>query len=157
MSSFPAQSADSAQPIDKKKLLLSIGAVVVSVGVLLFVVLRISLFGAADPSDVSRTRVAIDAETGEIIEALAIEDESIYPWKNPKTGKASLYPPELCYWTKDGKAKTEPTYVLLGSLVGKPGKTKCPDCGRDVVAHNPKPPMDLMIEAYKAREQAGKR
>jgi hypothetical protein len=60
------------------------------------------------------------------------------PIKAP-SGNNSGYPAELCYWTKDGQAKTDPTPVLLNVLVGKPGPTFCPDCGRLVVGHNPRP------------------
>ncbi len=51
----------------------------------------------------------------------------------PKKG----YPPELCYWTADGHAKSEPTYVVLNTLLGKDEPTFCPDCHRLVVGHNP--------------------
>jgi hypothetical protein len=49
------------------------------------------------------------------------------------------YPAEACYWTADGGTKTEPTWVLMNAVLGKPGPTFCPDCGRLVVARNPMP------------------
>lgn len=58
------------------------------------------------------------------------------PYSNKKTG----YPAEACYWTRDGKRKSKPTYVILNSRLGKPGDTICPDCGRVVTDHNPLPP-----------------
>lgn len=151
MTSFSAQTSNAQDPAARRKLILSVSGVVVSLGILLFFLLRATLFAPADANDVSRTRILIDSETNEVVQNVAVEDGTLYPWNNPKTGKATLYPPETCYWTKDGKAKTEPTYVLLNSLVGKSGKTLCPDCGREVVAHNPKPPTNLMVEAYQAR------
>jgi hypothetical protein len=60
------------------------------------------------------------------------------PVKAPSGGMAG-YPAEPCYWTKDGKIKNDPTYVLLNEYVGKPGPTFCPDCGRLVRSHNPAP------------------
>ena len=35
--------------------------------------------------------------------------------------------------------KKEPTPVFVKSRAGEPGPTFCPDCGRLVVVHNPKP------------------
>ena len=58
------------------------------------------------------------------------------PVKAP-SGEKSGYPAELCYWTKDGQPKEDPTPVLLNQYVGKSGPTFCPDCGRLVVNHNP--------------------
>ncbi|MBX3395120.1 MAG: hypothetical protein KF841_07095 [Phycisphaerae bacterium] len=61
------------------------------------------------------------------------------PVLSPFSKKNTGYPAEKCYWTKDGKIKDTPTYVLLNEQAGKPGPTKCPDCGRLVVPHNPRP------------------
>lgn len=69
------------------------------------------------------------------------------PYKSPTTGKNAVWPAERCYWTKDGKGKTVPTLVLLNSLVGKPGDTICPDCGRKIYPRFPMPPDKVMIEA----------
>lgn len=57
---------------------------------------------------------------------------------NPATGKHG-FPAEWCWWTKDGKIRSEPYPVMLNEHVGKPGPTYCPDCGRLVVLHNPSP------------------
>jgi hypothetical protein len=61
------------------------------------------------------------------------------PVKSPHSGKSTGYPAELCYWTKDGVIKSEPTAVLLRSHLGERSPTFCPDCGRLVVGHNPRP------------------
>lgn len=73
-----------------------------------------------------------------------------YPFFSPFTKERTAYPAEACYWTKDGKAKLEPTYVLLNDYIKKPGPTICPDCGRLVESHNPLPPPELMAAAEKA-------
>ncbi len=59
------------------------------------------------------------------------------PVLSPLSQKQTGYPAELCYWTKDGKPKSDPTAVLLNETIGKDGPTFCPDCGRLVVPHNP--------------------
>ncbi|MFO0972410.1 MAG: hypothetical protein U1A27_03090 [Phycisphaerae bacterium] len=71
------------------------------------------------------------------------------PVYSPHSKKSTGWPAERCYWTKDGNAKLEPTYVLLNEYVGKPGPTHCPDCGREVVPHNPMPPSEKMAAARK--------
>jgi hypothetical protein len=83
-----------------------------------------------------RTQVFIDAETGKAFEHELVKGEMI-PIVSPDTGKNTGYPAELCYWTKDGGVKTDPTAVLLNIYRGKSGPTFCPDCGRLVVGHNP--------------------
>lgn len=126
----------------------SVLATIGAVGLLVYVVARHTFLAEADPGDVSRHRLAIDSETGKVIKDFKVEEGRTYPWINPATGKATLYPAEVCMWTKDGKAKLEPTYVLLNELIGKAGPTICPDCGRTVVGHNPMPPANLIREAY---------
>jgi len=140
---------------DRKKIILTIVGVVVAIGVLLFSVLRGLVWAPISPNEDSRRVTAVDAVSGEVFAGYRLDMQESYPWRNTKTGERTLYPAELCYWTKDGKAKSEPTAVLLNDLVGKPGKTFCHDCGRQVVGRNPMPPPELMVEAYKAR--AGKK
>ena len=79
-----------------------------------------------------------DAETRQPFQQ-KIELGMTMPVKSPFTHRATGYPAELCYWTKDGKPKTTPTPVLLNSDLGIDGPTFCPDCGRLVVGHNPAP------------------
>jgi hypothetical protein len=64
--------------------------------------------------------------------------ESI-PIVSPYSGLNTGYPGEPCYWTADGQAKADPDWVILNQVLGKPGPTFCPVCGRLVVAHNPPP------------------
>jgi hypothetical protein len=80
----------------------------------------------------------VDAETGKAFHMQLKVGMSI-PVKSPFMGHMTGYPAELCYWTKDGHVKKDPTPVLLNSEIDKPGPTFCPDCGRLVVRHNPIP------------------
>lgn len=105
---------------------------------------------------VSRQRVAVDSETGKVFTSYKIKDGDTWPWEHPSTGKRTLYPAETCYWTRDGEATLEPTYVLLNEISGKEGPTYCPDCGRQVVAHNPMPPTELLIRAGERLQRGGK-
>lgn len=98
--------------------------------------------------DVNR-RTMIDAQTGEVFVELRLPTGANIPFKNPKTGTDTLYRAEACYWNADATAKFEPTWVLLNEYKGVEGETKCPDCGRRVVGHNPMPPIELLAEARK--------
>ena len=73
------------------------------------------------------------------------------PLKCSECGKQAGWRAETCYWTKDAggqwKAKLDPTFVLQKERMGIDERTFCPDCGREVVGHNPKPPQELMDEA----------
>ncbi len=95
----------------------------------------------------------MDSESGEVIDQFSIPRGETFPYANPKTGKRTLYPVETCFWTKDGKAKFPPTYVILNERLGKPGPTTCPDCGRRVTVYNPTPPNDLMQAAWDASQK----
>ena len=75
------------------------------------------------------------------------------PVKCPKCGESAGYMAETCYWVKlpDGEwgAKKVPSCVILKSKLDPDTdeKTYCPDCGREVVGHNPPPPQELMDAA----------
>ena len=85
--------------------------------------------------------VFVDVDSGKSFHQRLTLDLHV-PCKSPFTGKATGYPAELCYWTKDGKQKADPTAVVLNEVLGKDGPTFCPDCGRLVVHHNPGPGPD---------------
>jgi hypothetical protein len=101
---------------------------------LAFFTLKDSLFSSVVADE--RTRLFIDATTGEGFRHELQLGETI-PVMAP-SGNKTGYPAELCYWTKDGGIKSDPTPVLLNSYIGKPGPTFCPDCGRLVVPRNPR-------------------
>ena len=97
-------------------------------------------FGQSSAAAMSRERTFICAQANEPFEyTLAVGDR--IPVKSPHSGQNTGYPAELCYWTADGRVKEEPTPVLLRSHVGEKGPTFCPDCGRLVVGHNPRPDL----------------
>jgi len=91
----------------------------------------------SDIIDVSRDRQFIDSKTGKLF-SYSISPGETYPVKAP-SGEKTGYPAELCYWTKDGKIRQEPYPVLVNQWIHKAGPTFCPDCGRLVIPHNPRP------------------
>lgn len=82
-----------------------------------------------------------------------IKSGDMEPLSCPVCKKMTGYQAERCYWTKNAQgewvAKAEPTYVLLKTRVNPDSeeKTFCPDCGREVVGHNPQPSAELMEKA----------
>lgn len=89
-------------------------------------------------ASVANDRLFICAKTGKTFEYTLKLGDAI-PVKSPYSGEATGYPADLCYWTKEGTVKKDPTPVLVKSRTGEPGPTFCPDCGRLVVVHNAKP------------------
>jgi hypothetical protein len=117
-----------------------------------------SNLGMSSASAISRDRMFIDATTGKPFEHVISVGETL-PVKAP-SGDHSGWPAELCYWTKDGKPKQDPTPVLLNQYVKKPGPTFCPDCGRMVRPHNPAPGPGVRPPPTKAeyeQQQANRR
>jgi hypothetical protein len=105
--------------------LLGLGVVVVTVkGVM-----------TNEGADLSAHRMFMDAKTG-LPYPFEIDLKTPIPAPAPSGGNTG-YPGEACYWTKDGKPKAEPTWVLLNKYKGSNEPTFCPDCGRLVVGHNP--------------------
>ena len=125
---------------DKTKIVGSIALLIIAAVIMFF------SFSGDDVVPDSKTRLAIDSETGQTYTVRIVEGDS-FPWKNPDTNKDTLYPVERCFWTRDGKAKLQPTLVFVKAYLGSKEKTVCPDCGRDVRQHNPMPPGELMAEA----------
>ncbi len=96
----------------------------------------------------SQEHTLIDMQTGEIFEDFRLKDGVAFPVRNPNTGTDTLVPAEACNWTRDGRAKMDPTWVH----VPQSGSAICPDCGRTVVGRNPQPPIELMLEALDRQE-----
>jgi hypothetical protein len=114
------------------------------IGALFFAVLAVvvvwyAIHSWGSPIDQTRYPVFMDSETGKLYHLEIKQGMATSPATSPDTGRPTLYQPEACYWNADGSAKTTPTYVILNSQLGKPGPTFCPDCGRLVVLHNPRP------------------
>jgi hypothetical protein len=95
---------------------------------------------ASNGADSANRRIFICAKTLKQYE-INLTLSTPIPAPSPFTGQNTGYPAELCYWTADGQIKKDPTAVLLQNLAqpGYVGPTFCPDCGRLVVGHNPKP------------------
>lgn len=124
---------------------LGVGFAVLAVGVMLWLVLSGDGMSAIAADTSARVFIDEDGNT----ERRAIEIGQTNDFKGP-TGKP-MFPAEVCYWTKDGKPKTDPTFVLLNEYINKPGPTFCPDCDRLVRGLNPAPdPKNLRPPPTKA-------
>jgi hypothetical protein len=86
------------------------------------------------------------AECGHVVEYVPAVGDN-FPMTCKECGKQTAWIAEACFWTKDGKAKRDPTWVLVKKQMGLEGRTYCPDCGKEVVGHNPRPPKELMAAA----------
>ncbi|MCS7032719.1 MAG: hypothetical protein NZ561_01850 [Phycisphaerae bacterium] len=116
---------------------LTTGLILVA-GVGLLIYRAIDTFGGGEMVANNRNRMFIDAETGQTFR-YEIKVGDTIPVRSPYTGRNTGYEAEACFWTKEGKPKREPTWVLLNTHRGKPEPTFCPDCGRLVVPLNPAP------------------
>jgi hypothetical protein len=133
---------DSARP-DIRRYATGAAAVLVLVGSLVFLWTRVMAPSVADNAN---ERVFVCVETGKSFKhALKVGEEE--PIVSPFTGKNTAWRAEPCYWTKDGRAKKNPTWVVVRQHMGLEGKTLCPDCGREVRIHNEKPRKELMDAA----------
>lgn len=135
----------------RKQRILLVAAIVLLVAAGAYAWLRL---GGESPAGDSRSRWLVCAETGKAYEK-AIEEGETEPFMSPFTDRQTGYLAEPCYWTAEGKAKLEPTWVLVKTRVdpNTTEKTYCPDCGKEVVGHNPMPPDELMAEARAAAGQ----
>jgi hypothetical protein len=113
----------------------SVVFIILSLGVG-FYVIRNSL--KSDTPDSAFSVTYIDTENGKAFQHRPVAGETS-PIVSPYSGKNTGVMGEPCYWTASGQPKTDPTWVLLNEAVGKSGPTFCPDCGRLVVGHNPRP------------------
>jgi hypothetical protein len=107
-------------------------------GLLALAVYSVKAFLNGDTPESAIYSTYIDAETGQSFRHKNEIGDTI-PLKSPFSGKNVGKPAEACYWNKDGTIRSEPYWLLLNSQLGKPEPTFCPDCGRLVVARNPKP------------------
>jgi DNA-directed RNA polymerase subunit RPC12/RpoP len=100
----------------------------------------------------SQHRNLMDIDSGEV-NAVPFTTGMAYPYKNPKTGKNTLYPFEICYHGECGKIGG--TRVILEEQLSRPGPTHCPKCGYRVVLHNPgiQPPASESADSVPQRER----
>lgn len=139
-----AHGPDAAVPVTKKSSLLRIVLALVLFGIaggIWYTFGRGQDF-AVEPFN---NRIYICSATLKTFEH-QIQPGEVEPILSPFSGKNTGYLAETCYWTKSGKRKKIPTYVLLNEHIGRTGKTICPDCGREVVGHNPPPPENTPME-----------
>jgi len=140
-----------ASESDPKKLLIVSGIVAIALAVMAFAIYSTIKSFRDDPRRMAFYAVVADSESGEVIPQFPLpSDGKGYPAINPKTGKRTIFPAEACFWTKEGKAKLDPNYVILNTWLGKKGPTRCPECGKTVVRGNPMPPDALMQQAWDA-------
>lgn len=141
-----AQSNDHSSSAKQKYFKLV--APVVLIGVIVVVVW--SQFRDDPITRNANSRVFVCVETGKHF-SHDLEPGELEPIESPFTGRRTAWMAEACYWSKgengEWKAKKEPTYVVLKKRMGIDEKTYCPDCGREVVGHNPLPPKELMDAA----------
>ena len=108
--------------------------------------------GGKSVYDMSYERAFICAETLKPYEYTIKMGDSM-PYYSPHTDRNTGYPAELCYWTRDENGrwaqKDKPTLVLVQKYLDPTTeeKTYCPDCGREVVQHNPAPTDAEIAEA----------
>ncbi|RYG86344.1 hypothetical protein EON77_03950 [bacterium] len=114
-----------------------------------------SSLGQSEAAAMANNKPFVDAETLKGFTYVPKLGDTI-PVASPFTGKRTGYPAELCFWTKDGKEKAEPTYVLMNQAVGKSGPTFCPDCGRLVTLYNQRPGPTAKVPPTKDEAAARK-
>ena len=132
-------------------------AAVLAIGLVCVCVYFVKQYLAGDTPEDAFYDTYVCSETGKSFRHRNVIGEQA-PIMSPFSKKNTGYPGEPCYWTKDGKIKKDPTWVILNTFLNKPEPTFCPDCGRLVVGHNPPaetgkrpPPTE---EEYKARHES---
>ncbi len=141
-------------PLVKKLPPRQLAVVVVAVVVVLALILWLnSDSDAEDLVESSSNRWFICTETGKSFR-LKVTPDTEFPVVSPHSGKPTGKLAELCFWTKDGQPKADPTPVLLNERVGKSGPTFCPDCGRLVVGTNPLPGVGKAAPPTQAEYEA---
>ena len=131
-----SQKTDS--PSASRVLLKRIAAGIFCVAALVVATYFVRSFFRGDTVDDAYYTTYICTETGKVFRHRNALGETL-PIYSSYSGKNTGMPAEACYWTADGHPREEPTWVLLNEELGKTGPTFCPDCGRLVVGHNPRP------------------
>lgn len=136
-----ATKEDAADARAKKiKLSVAITLLVVAAGIFIYQVTRTT------PAEMAANSRMLQCESTKNVFPHDLEVGEIQPVKCDICGKNDAYSPEKCFWTKtaDGKwaIKETPTYVIIPRKIDPENGASsiaCPDCGREVVGHNPKP------------------
>ncbi len=150
----PSKSGRGGGLGEMRRVLVGGVSLLIVIGALAFLAMRAG-GGPPDAGAMSRKRVAKDAVTGQVFEDYRITEGDAMPWAHPSTGERTLYPVEKCYWAPGGGAKAKPTFVILNDMLGEDGPTICPDCGREVIRHNPLPPEDALLKALQDAKARG--
>ncbi len=114
--------------------------IVIAGSIVVGIVLVISVYRTLGGDNIpANTRRLMCAETGELFPCELTPDMPKFPHENPKTGRRTLYPVEVCY---NGPClERGGTPVILNTWLKKPEPTYCPVCGHIVRSHNPGPPQ----------------
>ena len=113
-------------------------AIIVSIALVGIAAHGVMGFFRGDTPEAAFSSMYICTETGKPFRHQNKRGE-MQPIYSPYSHKDTGVPAEPCYWTADGGTQKEPTWVLLNEAAGKTGPTFCPECGRLVVGHNPRP------------------
>lgn len=141
-----SQQADQASSRSNVKLVTSVILLLAAFGFAAW------HFAGETPADYARQRGFKCSECDHAY-AYDVKSGDIEPLPCPECGKRAAYQAEMCYWAKgpngDWIAKAEPTLVLLKRRVNPESNeaTYCPDCGHEVVGHNPMPSDAQMMDA----------
>ena len=141
-------SSDEPAGARRQKILLGASVVLlIAAGVLAW-----TRLGGASIHNIAAERAFICDETKKVYEYTIKRGDTI-PYHSPYTDRNTGYQADSCYWTKDADGrwarKEVPTFVLVKKTVDPTTdeKTYCPDCGREVVRHNPVPTDDQIAKA----------
>jgi hypothetical protein len=126
---------------------------------LVITLFNVRSFFSRDGPDEQYFSMYICTETGKAFRHENKAGETL-PVLSPFSGKNTGRPAEACYWTRQGAPKEKPTWVLLNDFTGNKEPTFCPDCGRLVIGHNPRPGVGVepppTADEYGARLAAHK-
>jgi len=122
------------------KLAVALTLLATAIGIFIYQMTRTT------PAEMAANERMMQCESTKNVFPHPLEIGEIQPIKCDICGKNDAYSPEKCFWTKDpdGKwaIKDTPTYVIIPRRIDPENGASsiaCPDCGRDVVGHNPKP------------------